>query len=65
MRRTSARRPLTAPFDTVRAHLNYWKRPVLGERLYDAIVESNTTPLPMHASCAPSPLPGGARCYME
>jgi hypothetical protein len=29
------------PFDTVRAHLGYWKRPAFGERLYAAIVEAD------------------------
>ena len=29
------------PLDTVRAHLGYWKRPALGERLYAAIVEAD------------------------
>lgn len=62
-------RDRSAPLDTVRAHLGYWKRPAFGERLHaaivDAVVESNTAAIPTHASCAPSPPPEDAQCYVE
>jgi hypothetical protein len=58
-------RDRAAPLDTVRAHLGYWKRPAFGERLYDAIVEADTAPGSMHASCAPIPPPEEAQCYVE
>jgi hypothetical protein len=58
-------RDRVAPFDPVRAHLGYWKRPALGKCLFDAIVEADTALASMHASCAPIPPPEEARCYVE